>query len=63
MFIIYSYFHFSLLLSREEEYPLIRRLFPQAEIQHIQGAGHWVHSEKPSLFIQVVNDFLKDAEL
>ena len=42
---------------------MIKKYFPAAEIQHVQGAGHWVHSEKPQLFTQVVNDFLKDAEL
>ncbi|XP_060581876.1 protein ABHD11-like [Ruditapes philippinarum] len=48
---------------REKHYPVIKSLFPLAEIQHIPGAGHWVHSEKPRQFIHVVNKFLSDSGL
>ncbi|TPX78239.1 hypothetical protein CcCBS67573_g00436 [Chytriomyces confervae] len=37
--------------------PGIRRLFPQSEIVGIEGAGHWVHSEKPNEFMKVVQDW------
>lgn len=36
----------------------IRRLFPQARITRIGGAGHWVHAEQPQLFLQAVAPFL-----
>ncbi|XP_043192874.1 protein ABHD11-like isoform X1 [Amphibalanus amphitrite] len=36
----------------------IRRLFPAAEFVWIPGAGHWVHSEKPQEFLEVVCPFL-----
>ena len=36
----------------------ILELFPYAEIQSIEGAGHWVHAEKPKEFIQLVQRFL-----
>jgi esterase len=40
--------------------PLIRELFPQAEIQTIAGAGHWVHADKPEEFLKRVVKFLAD---
>ena len=36
----------------------IRRLFPAARFVWIPDAGHWVHSEKPSEFLDVVCPFL-----
>ncbi|XP_051017296.1 protein ABHD11 [Acomys russatus] len=36
----------------------IRRLFPQAQIQTVSNAGHWVHSDKPQDFMDAVNSFL-----
>lgn len=46
----------------ESEEPEIKRLFPKSQIQHIEGAGHWVHSDKPSAFLDVVNKFLKENQ-
>jgi pimeloyl-ACP methyl ester carboxylesterase len=39
----------------------IRRLFPQARIIGIEGAGHWVHAEQPQAFLQTVAPFLSGA--
>lgn len=36
----------------------IRRLFPQAQIQTVANAGHWVHSDKPQDFMDAVSSFL-----
>lgn len=36
----------------------IRRLFPQAQIQTVSDAGHWVHGDKPQDFIDAVSNFL-----
>jgi hypothetical protein len=33
------------------------RLFPRAEIVTIEGAGHWVHSDKPDELAKVVEEF------
>jgi esterase len=44
-----------------EHEPEIRRLFPQAEIIRIDGAGHWVHAEQPQVFLQTVAPFLSGA--
>lgn len=43
---------------RPEDEPVIRRLFPQARIIRIKGAGHWVHAEQPRAFLQVLQPFL-----
>ena len=45
-------------LFREAEYPEIFRRFPAAQVHHIPDAGHWVHSEKPQEFLEVVLDFI-----
>ena len=44
-----------------EHQPMIRRLFPQARITHIEGAGHWVHAEQPQAFLETVTPFLSGA--
>lgn len=44
---------------RKSDEPEIHRLFPQAEIQYIKGAGHWIHAEKPQDFYIAVNRFLE----
>lgn len=45
-----------------EHMPKIKSLFPNASIQEITGAGHWVHAEAPRPFIEAVTDFLgKDS--
>ena len=36
----------------------ILELFPSAKFDYIDGAGHWVHSQKPKEFLDTVIDFL-----
>jgi esterase len=36
----------------------INDLFPSSEIKTIEGAGHWVHAEKPTDFFETVVGFL-----
>jgi pimeloyl-ACP methyl ester carboxylesterase len=43
---------------RPEHEPVIRRLFPNAEIANIENAGHWLHAEQPSAFLAIVEAFL-----
>ncbi|KAK4529413.1 hypothetical protein CCYA_CCYA01G0270 [Cyanidiococcus yangmingshanensis] len=43
---------------RDSHWPIIQRLFPNASLVTIEDAGHWLQSEKPTEFIQVVNAFL-----
>ena len=40
----------------------IFRLFPSSLVKHIQGAGHWVHFEKPQQFLDLVIQFLIDCK-
>ena len=42
--------------------PVVRRLFPQARISRIEGAGHWVHAEQPRAFLQEVGPFLSGVD-
>ena len=37
----------------------IKALFPSFELETIEGASHWVHSEKPAEFRKAVGSFLK----
>jgi pimeloyl-ACP methyl ester carboxylesterase len=41
--------------------PLIRHLFPGAEIRSIAGADHWVHTDAPEAFCEAVLNFLAKA--
>ncbi len=40
-------------------YPDMMRLFPNAQLVEIPGAGHWVHADKPAEFIGEVLKFLE----
>lgn len=42
----------------EADIPLIRSIFPSAELVSIENAGHWVHAEAPQKFTEVVLEFL-----
>lgn len=44
---------------RAEDEPVIRRLFPQAELQTIEAAGHWVHADQPEEFARRTIEFLQ----
>ncbi|MAC47520.1 alpha/beta fold hydrolase [Oceanospirillum beijerinckii] len=41
-------------------WPQIEALFPQAQLSTIDGAGHWLHAEKPLDFFDTVSQFLAD---
>lgn len=43
----------------DEDIPVIRNFFPNAIIQTIKGAGHWVQAEKPEEFLEAILDFIK----
>lgn len=42
----------------EDAEPLMRRLFPQTRKVTIKGSTHWVHSQKPEVFAEVLRRFL-----
>ncbi|HYD29946.1 MAG TPA: alpha/beta fold hydrolase [Azospirillaceae bacterium] len=43
---------------RPEHHERIRALFPQAVIEMVPDAGHWVHAEKPSVVVERTTAFL-----
>ncbi|EWH09969.1 hydrolase [Catenovulum agarivorans DS-2] len=40
----------------------IQQRFPTAHVKVIQGAGHWIHAEKPNIFNKIVADFLQKPQ-
>ena len=42
-----------------ESHPRIRALFPEAEIEALEGAGHFLHAEKPDAFVEAVDRWLR----
>ena len=42
----------------EQDLPLIRKLFKNAEITTVEAVGHWVHAEAPETFVRILLDFL-----
>lgn len=42
----------------EEDEQTIKRIFPNAVVQTIAGAGHWVQAEKPAEFVEAVLAFI-----
>ncbi|MDO5619640.1 alpha/beta fold hydrolase [Kocuria sp.] len=43
----------------QDEYrPAMKNLFPQVRKVTVKGAGHWVHSQKPEEFTQLLRHFL-----
>ena len=39
----------------------INELFSNAHFKEVEGVGHWVHSEKPRDFLEIVTNFLKST--
>lgn len=42
---------------------LISKMFPEAQLKIIEGAGHWVHVENPDELFRIIYDFLKSNRL
>lgn len=43
---------------RPEHQPAMERWFPKARKVTVKGAGHWLHSERPEVFVEVLRRFL-----
>lgn len=41
-----------------EHMPVIETLFPEAKVETIFNAGHWLHAEQPAKFVEIVMRFL-----
>jgi pimeloyl-ACP methyl ester carboxylesterase len=42
----------------DADMPLIRRIFPRAEMVTVPGTGHWVHVDRPAEFFAALVNFL-----
>jgi len=42
-----------------DDYALIKKIFPEAEINTIPNSGHWLHAEQPELLVKTIKYFLK----
>jgi pimeloyl-ACP methyl ester carboxylesterase len=47
---------------RDKHHPEIFRLFPEAKIQPIADAGHWLHSEQPEKTYLAISQFLANQD-
>lgn len=45
---------------KDADWPEIEKHFPGAILNTIEGAGHWLHAEKPGEFKKAVDHFLAD---
>lgn len=43
----------------DSDFGIIEKLYPNSKIKTINGAGHWVHAEKPGEFYQMVLHYVK----
>jgi esterase len=43
---------------KDSDFDLILKLFPNSAIQTIEGAGHWVHAEKPKELLSALKKFM-----
>lgn len=43
----------------DDDIPTIKRIFPNAQIVTIEGAGHWVQAEKPVEFVETLLNFVR----
>ncbi|ATO20576.1 alpha/beta hydrolase [Acinetobacter sp. LoGeW2-3] len=48
----------SFYISKPEHFAAIERQFPNAKIELIEGAGHWLHGEKPAQVLEHMQAFL-----
>jgi esterase len=43
---------------RDEDFETIKTIFPKAKLETVEGAGHWVHAEKPKELLEKLLEFL-----
>lgn len=42
----------------DEDINMMHSIFKNCKLETVEGAGHWLHAEKPKEFYQIVNEFL-----
>lgn len=47
---------------KPHHYPIIKKYFPKAQIHIIEGAGHWLHIDKPDKVLEWVQSFLNSED-
>ncbi len=47
---------------RTEDWPGILTLFPNAQLETIEAAGHWVHADQPAALLEIIQHFLTISE-
>ncbi len=50
-------------LIDEKDEGEIREYFPYAGIETVEGAGHWIHIDKPDTLIRLIHSFIADGEI
>ena len=45
-----------------DEYPVIMQQFISAEFRQMNGAGHWLHAEQPTVFVETADHWLRRYE-
>lgn len=58
LYATYLIFFFLTCLNRNRDLTEIKERFPNLRFIVIKETGHWVHAEKPNLFMQHVLEFL-----
>jgi esterase len=48
---------------KPEDYPAILNQFPNAKFEVMQDAGHWLHAEKPSEFIETLETWISNHSI
>jgi len=43
----------------DEDFELIKHYFHDVQIETIEGAGHWLHAEKPKEFLEIIQKFIE----
>jgi pimeloyl-ACP methyl ester carboxylesterase len=43
---------------QDDDISLIHEIFPQAKVETISHAGHWLHADATEEFLKIVTDFL-----
>lgn len=49
-------------VDAQSDEPLIRSLFPRAQIETVRGATHWIHADQPDAVVDAVGRFLDRPE-
>ncbi len=45
---------------QEEDWGMIKKTFSQSTLQTVEGAGHWVHAQKPQELFRLIMEFIKE---